>query len=417
MTRYAAAIIAAALIGAAAAGTPAASAAAARPFSPTSFWNTPLPADVPLHADSTAYAANITGQIQRYYGTAAINTTTYSAPVYTVPAGQATITVKFSNCQNKTWVDPKFLEQISAVPIPANAVPALGTDAEMVVYQPSSDKLWELWKAEKRVDGWYACWGGRLDSVSTSQGVFPQYYGVAASGLSLLGGMMRIDELQAGAINHAIDFSLPEVRRGVYSWPANRTDGTVDSLLAIPMGQRFRLDPLVNVDALPLTPMGKMMAKAMQKHGLVLRDTSGSVSFYAENPLPTINATGINPYTALFAGKPAYAQLNGLPWDKLQALPFDYGRNGEQLTTASTTTTAVPTTTTTAAPATTTTAAPATTTTSPPVTIAPTTTSLAPATTTPTSTTTTTTAPTTTTPTPTSTTIKARGRKDHLNRF
>ena len=33
---------------------------------------------------------------------------------------------------------------LSAVPIPADAQPAAGTDAEMTVYQPSSDTLWEM---------------------------------------------------------------------------------------------------------------------------------------------------------------------------------------------------------------------------------------------------------------------------------
>ena len=310
-------------------GEPAA-ASPSRPYAATSFWNAPLPVSTATDPKSRLYAADIAGQIQAYYGNAAINTTNYSAPVYEVGATVPPTAVKFLNCQNKTWVDPAFLAQVSAVPIPANAVPAGGNDNEMVIWQPSTDTVWELWKAQKRDDGWYACWGGRIQNASSSQGVFAKNYGVAATGLSLLGGMMRIDELQAGQINHALDFSLVRTRSSVYSWPANRTDGWINDTDAIPEGQRFRLDPTVNVDSLNLTPVGKMMATAIQKYGMVLRDKGGSVAFYAENPTPQINAGQANPYSSIFGGKPSYSQLANFPWERLQALPFDYGKDGTQ---------------------------------------------------------------------------------------
>lgn len=360
----------------------------ARPFDPNGFWNAALPASTPMDPNSATYAANIQAQITKYYGGATINTTSYTAPVYTVDASVAPTAVKYSNCQNKSWIDPNFLQQISNVPIPANAVASSGSDSEMIVWQPSSDTVWELWGAQKRTDGWYACWGGRLDQASTNQGIFTGGYGVSATGLSLLGGMMRIDELQQGSINHALDFALPEVRKGTYSWPAQRTDGTIDSPTALAEGQRFRLDPSINVDALNMSPMGKMMAKAIQKYGLVLRDRSGSVSFYAENPTPIINATGVNPYTALYGGKAEWAQMDNFPWSSLQALPLDYGKpstltstTAAPATTTSTTVspTTAPTSTTTTDATTATTVAPMTTSTALPTTtsttIAPTTTS------------------------------------------
>ena len=40
---------------------------------------------------------------------------------------------------------------MSAVPLPANALPAAGTDEEMTVYQPSSDTLWEMWQMRQRL--------------------------------------------------------------------------------------------------------------------------------------------------------------------------------------------------------------------------------------------------------------------------
>ncbi len=74
-----------------------------------------------------------------------INTTQYSTPVYTVAANQPTVPVIMD------YNNP-LAPAMGAVPIPANALPAAGTDEEMTVYQPSSDTLWEMWKMRQRLD-------------------------------------------------------------------------------------------------------------------------------------------------------------------------------------------------------------------------------------------------------------------------
>jgi hypothetical protein len=55
----------------------------------------------------------------------------------------------------------------------------------------------------------------------------------------------------------------------------------------------------------------------------VIRDKSGSVTLYAEN----VAAEGAaDPYPSLFGGQAGWQVLNGVPWDRLQALAFDYGK-------------------------------------------------------------------------------------------
>ena len=54
--------------------------------------------------------------------------------------------------------------------------PAAGPDAHMTIYQPSTDRLWELFKAAKQADGWHASFGGAMSSTSTS----PGYYDAAS---------------------------------------------------------------------------------------------------------------------------------------------------------------------------------------------------------------------------------------------
>jgi len=298
-------------------------------FAPTSFWYTPIPANAPLHPNSAGFQADFLRQKAAYYGTVNINTWSYASPVYTAQANTPTTTVAYSNCQRKVYPETWLEAQWAAVPMPANAAPADGTDAEMTVYQPSTDTLWEFWVTRQSNGQWQACWGGRMTNVSASDGTWPFPYGTTATGLPFIGGQITAEELSRGEIRHAIGISLVEAEAaGIVSWPARRSDG--QNPLAepnrIPEGLRFRLDPTIQVDTLPMSKAGKIIAKAAQKYGFVVWDRAGALSIRAQNP-KTYTAQGqVNPYPALFEGKPSYAVLNGFPWDRLQFLPMDYGK-------------------------------------------------------------------------------------------
>jgi hypothetical protein len=102
--------------------------------------------------------------------------------------------------------------------------------------------------------------------------------------------------------------------------PANRSDGPLAAVDAIPEGQRFRIDPAVDIDALRMTPVGKIIAKAVERFGMFVNDVSGSVAFNAENQATFIAKTDMNPYSALFGGVPTYKILDGFPWQRLIAV-------------------------------------------------------------------------------------------------
>lgn len=299
-------------------------------FAPTSFWYTPIPASVPLHPNTTGFVAEFLRQKAAYYGTVNINTWAYASPLYTAQADTPPLRVAYSNCQNKIYGEPALEAQWTNVPMPSTAAPADGSDAEMTVHQPSTDSLWEFWVTKKNVDGqWQACWGGKMSNVSTSNGIWPFPYGTTATGLPFVGGQITAEELSRGEIRHVIGISLVEVEAaGLLSWPANRSDGLnpLGVPNRIPQGLRFRLDPTIQVDSLPMTAAGKTIAKAAQKYGFVVWDKAGAISLRAQNP-KTYTAMGqVNPYPPLFWGKPSYAVLDGFPWDKLQFLPMDYGK-------------------------------------------------------------------------------------------
>ncbi|MBA3696081.1 MAG: DUF4124 domain-containing protein [Methylotenera sp.] len=299
-------------------------------FATTSFWYKPIPTNVVLHTNSSNFVKEFVRQKIAYYNNVNINTSSYSSPIYVAQAGAPTVKVAFNDCQKKGWVDPVFTSMVSAVPIPSIAKQASGTDGEMTIYQPSSHTIWELWVAKKDAYGkWSSCWGGKLASASYGQGIFQKNYGTTATGLPFVGGQITAEELKRGEIKHAIGIALVDVEKAsIFSWPANRSDGYNPNNASnrIAEGQRFRLNPSVNVDALPMTKAGKIIAKAAQKYGFIVWDKAGSIGIRAQNADSYTMLGKPNPYPALYEYKAAYAVLNGFPWDKLQFLPMHYGR-------------------------------------------------------------------------------------------
>jgi hypothetical protein len=284
------------------------SAPAAQVFAPESFWNAPLAATAPLAADSDRLVAELQNQVAN--SGPWINTRQYSVPVYAVPSTQARVRVHLDNGY------PPLQTDFADVPLPANAVPAPGTDAHLAVLQPATDTLWEFWKLARASDGWHARWGGKMRNVSRDPGYFPSPLGATGSGLPVLGGLMRIGELRAGHIDHALALGIPAVKAGDYVWPAQRTDGSSASGTAIPEGTRFRLDPNVDVDELGLPRITRMIALAAQRYGIVIRDFAGAVTLYGEDPGPT----GEDPYPRLFSDRSPDQLLADFPWGRLQVV-------------------------------------------------------------------------------------------------
>ncbi len=316
-----------------AAAIPAARAADALPtdkiFAADSFWYAAIPKDAALHPNNKAFVGEFLRQKKAYYGTVNINTKAWASPVYVVGPDVPVTRVTEWDCQKKNFSDKNLAQQWAAVPMPAHAQEADGTDSEMTLYQPSTDTLWEFWQARK-IDGrWQACWGGRLQNASKSDGVFAGHYGTTATSLPFIGGQITAEELQRGEIRHAIGISLVDAEHfNIKSWPAHRSDGYNPKKLPnrIPEGLRFRLNPELDVDALKLHPVATTIAKAAQKYGFVIWDKAGAISLRAENPKSYAARGKIDPYPALFKGKSSAAVLDGFPWDQLQFMPMDYGK-------------------------------------------------------------------------------------------
>lgn len=102
------------------------------------------------------------------------------------------------------------------------------------------------------------------------------------SGLSSLGGTIRVHEIIEGRIDHALKLSIDGTRYlspdgGGYRWPADRADRDAldpdsvrcrygGSVPALQMGALLALPPDFDVDALA-TPFAKIVATALQDYG------------------------------------------------------------------------------------------------------------------------------------------------------
>jgi hypothetical protein len=303
---------------------------ALRLFAADSVWNAPLPANAPLDPANAVLTKTLRDTVAQNIsaGWGPWISTAETSPLYTVPDNQPTIRVKLDAGAWATGLQQTF----ESVPIPPNATPAAGPDAHMTVWQPSTDRLWEFFKASKQADGWHASYGGAMSDVSSSPGYFDTgswpglsqpVWGATATSLPVIAGTIMLDELRAGVIPHALAMNIPWAKPNVYSFPAQRTDGASSDPNAIPEGARFRLDPTLDLNTLNLPPVTRMIAVAAQQYGMIVRDQTGhAISLFAENT----GTASPNPYfssSGFFGGPDPSAVMKAFPWDRLQLVKMD----------------------------------------------------------------------------------------------
>lgn len=297
--------------------------------SPRSVWSQVVPSSAPLDPQSTRFVTalrSIVAADEAANRGPWIDTKKCASAVYVV--GSATpirhVTLLGSTLPARRSLQAAF----SAVPIPTGSTPTVNCrDHTLVIQQPSTGKMWEFWHmAQNTAGNWHADWGGATDDLTTNDGVFgpsdwlnaQTYWGASASGMMTVGGLLTYTELQQGVISHAISLAIPFSSAKIWSDPAVRTDGDGFSLDALPYGAHFRLAPSVNVAALQVPAVTKMLALAAQKYGIIVREqTHHNVGFPARRPPLSDPAI----YQRIFGGN-GYpgAIMRAFPWDKLQLL-------------------------------------------------------------------------------------------------
>jgi hypothetical protein len=294
-------------------------------FAPDSIWNAPVPTDAPLAPRSRAFVRALASEVRRDFRQRRgpwINTARFGVPIYTVGPKQPTVTVRLIHSEEAA-LDAAW----QAVPLPSQAKPAKGSEHLLVVWQPSTDRIWEFRRLRHTKQGWTAIWGGAIEHASRNPGVYGPdawpgartWWGADGSSFSILGGLITLADLARGSIDHALVISVRKVRERLYTTPAERTNGNSRSALSLPMGAHLRLDPTLDLASLHLPPLTLMLARAAQRYGIFVGSPGSTVAFYGQDPRPT--------HKNLYWGRRGYYHgmwpnqlLVAFPWRHLQVL-------------------------------------------------------------------------------------------------
>jgi len=126
----------------------------------------------------------------------------------------------------------------------------------------------ELYAARQVAGGWAAGSGATWDLRSNALRT-DTWTSADAAGLPILPGLVRYDEVAAGAIEHALRFTTSQTRTS-YIYPARHQAGGSASSSLPPMGLRVRLR--ASYDTSGLSAQARVIADALKRYGMILAD-------------------------------------------------------------------------------------------------------------------------------------------------
>ncbi|MBK9000904.1 MAG: hypothetical protein IPM35_34725 [Myxococcales bacterium] len=247
-------------------------------FPPGSIWNTPVDT-APLDSESAA----VIDYLQQNHTASAKFQIDFSIKVLMADA----------STPHKPFTQTGDFYSPDCDPAPP-PVPAVGSlegesgyecasdgDCHLIVIDKDECRLFEMWRANITS----SAFEGGCQAIWDLKTVYPpnmrgDYCTSAdAAGLPIAAHLFSADEVQAGAIEHAIRFILPNslMRADIYVHPATHSTGaTSGPASAPPYGARMRLK--ASADTSGLNPAAQVVAKALKKYGMILSD-GGNLTF------------------------------------------------------------------------------------------------------------------------------------------
>jgi hypothetical protein len=247
-------------------------------FPETSHWSARVD-DLPVHPRSSDWVAAIGAEATAHpdFGSGEHEGGPIGIPYTVVGPDQPGVEVTFDYAEES---DP------GPYPIPPDALVEGGPDADgdrhVLLLQTGSCRLHELFDARPQPDGTWTAGSGAVWDLSSNALRPDGWTSADAAGLPILPGLVRYDEVAAGAIGHAIRFTAPVTDRS-HLWPARHQAGAAEDPALPPMGARFRLTDAVDADDFP--PQAAVVVHALQTHGAILAD-NGSAWFLSGVPDP-----------------------------------------------------------------------------------------------------------------------------------
>jgi hypothetical protein len=165
------------------------------------------------------------------------------------------------------------------MPVPANApiegYPKPGNgDRHVLVLDRDTCWLYELYNSHLLKNGnWDAGSAAVWDLLNDEQRPYT-WTSADAAGLAIFPGLARYDEYAAGAIQHALRFTLQD-SRAAFTPPASHWAANSPNAYAAPMGMRLRLKASYDISGFPA--QSKVILTALQQYGMIMADNGSSM--------------------------------------------------------------------------------------------------------------------------------------------
>jgi len=269
-----------------------------RPFLAASEWNTPLPQDVAVDPLSDDFMSRMAPSLVNDGNGFWLDMNEWTVPVWYADDSTPRYDIP---CRRPWGCGPGFGQ---AVPIPENALPDPRGDGHMAVVDLAHNLSYEFFEARRTDGGWEAGRGmvssidpapdpGTFVALGVTQplGYQQQNYrgwgSARVAGVSLLGGLIRYQEMKDGLIPHALAFAYPFPKGDAYVAPATHTIDRFDPDSTrwdnLPIGARLRLRPDVDVAGrCGGNRACEIIGRAMQDYGIYLVDLGSASAIYAE---------------------------------------------------------------------------------------------------------------------------------------
>jgi hypothetical protein len=250
-------------------------------FTADDAWNTPVTNEAVDDAWNTKMQALVGAvNIHPDYGTADIG-----IPINVVPAAQSKVSVTFAE-SDESDPGPYPFPDPSVAKIEGGTPTNCDGDCHVLTVQQGACMLFEGDGCSYQ-NGWSCYSGAIFDLTKNSYGQRTKGFTSAdAAGLAITPGLIRYDEASAGAIHHAIRFTvqctLPKyVKPASHEAVPSKPPGCASNPNAVPMGIRVRLDAGVTVT----NPSKAALAviTAMQTYGMILADNGSPFYFQGES--------------------------------------------------------------------------------------------------------------------------------------
>ena len=249
-------------------------------FPADNIWNTPVDT-LPVSPNSDTYVSTIGASTGMHadFGSGLWDGGPIGIPWITVPGTQMKYPATFQYADES---DPGPY----AIPLSAPIEGGSGSTGDRHALAIDIDNciLYELYSAYPQASSWQAGSGAIFDLKSNA--LRPATWTSAdAAGLPIQPGLARYDEVAAGAIRHALRFTVPHTQRA-YVWPARHYASSLTDPKYPPMGQRFRLKASFDISPYPADV--QVILRALKKYGMILAD-NGSAWYVSGEPNPGWN--------------------------------------------------------------------------------------------------------------------------------